>query len=152
MQSLEKVIENTHHLTILFVEREVLARNIIRTFLQPNYSLLIAANGNEALEVSRRYVGEIHVLVSGEEKVGLDGIPVHCRIRAERPKIRILPVVGESQEFVSSCHLPLFLTRPFQLGILHTRLNEVLERDAGRYSLPSAALVSRLRRILQSAN
>ena len=146
------MIENTHHLTILFVEREVLARNIIRTFLQPNYSLLIAADGNEALEVSRRYRGEIHVLVSGEERVGLDGIPAHCLIRAERPEIRILPIVGEPQEFVSGCHLPPFLTRPFQLGILHARLNEVLERNAGKYSLSSATLVSRLRRILQSAN
>jgi CheY-like chemotaxis protein len=118
---------SVHRLMILFVEGEVLARNIIRTFLQQNYDILIAANGNEALEISRRYRGSIHILLIDEE-LQFGSSPLQWLIGAERPGIRIVPISGDSRVGPSAG-----LCKPFQLGVLHDRLRESLDRHKTEY-------------------
>jgi CheY-like chemotaxis protein len=126
MQSIN-VDKSVHRLMILFVEGEVLARNIIRTFLQQNYDILIAANSKEALEISRKYGGSIHILLIDEE-AQFDCSPLQWLIGAERPGIRIVPIAADSRVRTSAG-----LGKPFQLGVLHDRLRECLDRRKTEY-------------------
>jgi two-component system, cell cycle sensor histidine kinase and response regulator CckA len=114
-------------LRILFVEGDVLARNIIRTFLQESYDVLVAANGGEALEVSRNYEGPIDILLSDAEMAGLAGLPLHYVVKAERPGIVILLMTADSRKSTRDGQVRGFLSKPFQLGALYAALKGVLE-------------------------
>jgi DNA-binding response OmpR family regulator len=118
-------------LRVLFVEGDVLARNIIRTFLQEAYDVLVAANGDEALEVSRNYEGAIDILLSDAEMAGLAGLPLHYVVDAERPGIVILLMTPESDKAARDGQVRGFLSKPFQLGALHAALKAVLGNDTG---------------------
>jgi DNA-binding response OmpR family regulator len=122
----------THrHLTILFAEGEVLARNSIRTFRQTNYDVLVAATAFEAMEVSGGYKGTIDLLLSDLEMAGSSAFPLHRVIGAERPGIKILLIGNDFGESIPDSHPPAFLSKPFQLDALHARLKELLKRDTG---------------------
>jgi DNA-binding response OmpR family regulator len=118
---------SNRRLRIMFVESDVLARNIIRTFLQEGYDVLVAANGDEALEVSRNYKGAIDILLSDAEMWGVAGLPLHYVVDAERPGIIILLTTADSRKSTPDGQLQRFLSKPFQLGALHAALKEVLE-------------------------
>jgi CheY-like chemotaxis protein len=112
--------------TILFVEREVVPRNIIRIFLQKNYDVLIAANGDEALATSREYKGAIDILLGDVELRGQGSLPLHTLIAAERPEIRLLAIGTDSDETFHGETEP-FLRKPFQLASLRDKLRELSE-------------------------
>jgi two-component system, cell cycle sensor histidine kinase and response regulator CckA len=114
-------------LRILFVEGDVRVRNIIRIFLQEGYDVLVAANGDEALEVSRNYEGVIDILLCDAEMAGLAGLPLHYVIDAERPGIISLLMTADSHKSAPDGQVQRFLSKPFQLGALHAALQEVLE-------------------------
>jgi DNA-binding response OmpR family regulator len=124
--------------TILFAERRVLPRNIIRIFLQENYEVLVAADGHEALELSQAYLGTIDVLLSDVGIAGRGGLPLHRVIVDHRPGIRILPIATHPDESLSVTHSEPFLTKPFQLGELYGALEELLEQTAGQGENPAS--------------
>jgi two-component system, cell cycle sensor histidine kinase and response regulator CckA len=76
---------------ILVVDDEVMLRNMIRTLLsKKGYAVLIAADGNEALEVSQAHEGWIDLVLTDVEIPQLGGIEAYQRIRHERPAIKVL--------------------------------------------------------------
>jgi DNA-binding NtrC family response regulator len=115
--------------TILFIERDVLVRNLVRTFLQESYLVLFAADGDEALEVSRKYTGSIDILLSAVKKVRKGGLPVHKLVATERPGIGILLVKSGSGALARENGHP-FLNKPFQMGPLYASLEKILAMAA----------------------
>src|SRR4051812_47881671 len=54
------------------------------------YTVLVAADGSDALQVSRSHQGSIDLLLTDLEMPGLDGLSAYLQIKAERADIKVL--------------------------------------------------------------
>jgi len=112
--------------TVLVVDDEVLLRNMIRTLLsQEGYEVLVAADGNEAVEVARAHRGSIDLLLTDVEMPRLDGISAFQRISCERPTMKVLFMSGASTQSARLEQWP-FLGKPFHLDVLLTIVSDIL--------------------------
>ena len=85
--------------TVLVVEDEPAVLSFASQLLERNgYTVLRAANGNEAVDLARRYSGRIDLLFSDLVMPGLTGLETASAVRATRPEIRQLFASGYSEE------------------------------------------------------
>ncbi len=100
---------------VLVAEDDVLVRNLINIVLsRAGYSILLASDGEEALQLSRQYKGEIHLLLSDVMMPKMNGITLVHLIRKERPQTRALIISGKmSSEIVQGNVRFDFLRKPF---------------------------------------
>ena len=116
---------------VLVAEDDVLVRNLINTVLiRAGYAVLLAADGEEAMELSRRYNGDIHLLLSDVMMPRMDGLELAARLREERPTVPALLVSGRlSSELIEgNCYFD-FLRKPFVPDQLRSKLEEILSRS-----------------------
>ncbi len=116
---------------ILIAEDEVLVRNYVRHTLESEgHDVLTAADGYEALEVSRRYDGVIDLLITDVKMPRMDGIALIQELRKERPGIRILVMSGKtSDELRRENHMFPFLRKPFLPAALRETVRRLLGSD-----------------------
>src|SRR5689334_83352 len=82
---------------ILIVDDEVMVRNIVRITLQDaGYFVLVAANGQEALSLSRKFPGTIDVVITDVLMPNLNGIELRDALQKERPGTPILFMTGHA--------------------------------------------------------
>ncbi|PYS33316.1 MAG: response regulator [Acidobacteria bacterium] len=113
---------------ILVADDEAVLRNIVRTLLhEEGYEVLAAADGNEALRLSRTHEGKIDLLLTDMEMPRLDGISTYRRISAERRDIKVLFMSGAFPEPLKVLNGLPFLPKPFVTAALRTKVREVLE-------------------------
>jgi CheY-like chemotaxis protein len=115
---------NRNQIVVMVVEDEVLIRNIARIVLESEgYFILTAGNGEEALELSRRYPGIIHAVLSDVQMPQMDGLELRDRILTERSAIKVLLMSG----YVTATaeNIP-FLQKPFGPTVLKGRIRQLL--------------------------
>ena len=118
---------------ILLAEDEPIVRNMIRAILTSHdYFVIDAADGAEAVELSRTYEGTIHLLLTDLKMPKLDGAKAAGIISTERPGIGVLVISGhasdEVRKDVASCP---FLRKPFVSAVLREKIREVLNASPG---------------------
>ncbi len=118
--------------TVLLVEDEAALRELLRkTFESSGYTVLVARDGKEAVELAASHVGSIEAMVSDVIMPGLNGPKVAELLAATRPEMKVLFVSGYSDEsiFRNGVLRPgtAFLSKPFSLGTVLRRLRELLE-------------------------
>ena len=116
---------------ILVADDEVLIRNITTILLQgQGYLVLSAADGQEGLDLSRKYPGIIDVLLTDVDMPRLNGMDLCTHLLKERPGIKIIVMSGSDMaEIVSrNANLP-FLPKPFDGEALLARIRSVLWAD-----------------------
>jgi CheY-like chemotaxis protein len=115
-------------LVVLVADDDVLVRNLINVVLtRAGYTVLLASDGEEALELSRHYAGEIHLLLSDVVMPRMGGIQLAAVIRDERPTTRALLISGKlSSEILTGNSLYDFLRKPFVPDQLRGKLKEIL--------------------------
>jgi DNA-binding response OmpR family regulator len=118
---------------ILIAEDEVMVRNLVRHLLEAEgHEILAAANGSEALELSRKYDGTIDMLITDVKMPHLDGLQLIDRITKERPNIRILVMSGHLSEELRGHEAGFtFLRKPFLPGVFREKVREVLKNKPG---------------------
>jgi DNA-binding NtrC family response regulator len=80
---------------ILVVDDEEPVRLFVRTLLERDgYAVLLANDGDHALEVSRRYAGEIRMLLTDYKMPQLDGLQLAAALMDERPGISVIIMSG----------------------------------------------------------
>ena len=98
------------------------------------YTVIEAADGEEALAVIRSHVGPIDLLVSDVVMPNLGGLDLAKRVVGERPEIRILLVTGYNPEGMSlqdgDMRTVEFLHKPFTPSQLLTTVTTILARPA----------------------
>ena len=86
--------QNTQQ-TILVVDDEASVLSFVSGFLAAgNYNVLTSSGGANALQQSRDYKGEIHLLLSDFQMPGMSGIDLATEISRERPQIHVLLMSG----------------------------------------------------------
>ena len=117
---------------ILVADDAALIRNLVTLLLQQEgYFVLSAADGCEALELSRDYPGSIDLVITDVQIPRLCGTDLCARLLKERPGIKVLLMSGaDMREIVDqNVNLP-FLPKPFDGETLKARVRAILE--AGR--------------------
>jgi two-component system cell cycle sensor histidine kinase/response regulator CckA len=123
--------------TVLLVEDEDGVRSLARHVLTGcGYTVLEAADGEEAVRVAGRAAGPIHLLVTDVVMPGPGGREVAERVRDWHPGVRVLYVSGYTEDAVVR-HGVLqdgvnFLQKPFSPLALAHKVREVLDAASGR--------------------
>jgi len=103
------------HSVILVADDDVFVRNLVTHLLQrQGYVVLSASDGQEGLELSRKYPGSIDLLITDVEMPRLNGMDLSTHLLEERPRIKVIVMSGaDMKEIVSqNVNLP-FLPKPF---------------------------------------
>jgi CheY-like chemotaxis protein len=117
--------------TILLVEDEEAVRRLARRVLEGvGYRVLEAANGMEALQLIRRWQGDLDLVITDVIMPGMSGQELSAQLRRERPWLRILYVSGYTDDAIlqHGTLLPntAFLQKPFSPTSLAQGVREVL--------------------------
>ena len=112
-------------IVILVVDDEVVVRNFVQRVLSgEGFSVLVAGNGHEALQLSRAFSGTIHMLLTDVEMPGIDGFQVAEQLRVSMPHMRIMFMSGKLAD--TRTEPANFLSKPFQPQALVARVRETL--------------------------
>ena len=119
--------------TVLLVDDEPTVRKVLQRVLERSgFLVLIAANADQALEISARFEGTIDLLVSDVVMPATQG-PELARMLCDRyPQLRVLFVSGYPGARMSSESQALsaeFLNKPFSPTALADKIASVLSDD-----------------------
>jgi DNA-binding response OmpR family regulator len=111
----------------LLADDDVIVRNFIRNLLEAEgFSVLVAADGDEALKLSLAHEGTIDLLLTDVEMPHFDGISTYRKIIAKRPNIKVVFMSGGLHGNLRLPQFAPFLRKPFTKDTLLTQLNELL--------------------------
>lgn len=125
--------------TILLVDDDDQARNLVSELLQANgYLVLTARDGDEAFVIGRRHIGPIHLLVTDTVLPGMSGRELAEKLARDRPQMKLLYLSGYP-EHALACQGVLqgaregtlqersaFLEKPFTRDALLRQVGELL--------------------------
>ena len=118
--------------TILVVEDNEVAREVAFQFLaQGGYRVLAARDGSEALAISKRHRGEIHLLLTDVVMPGMSGPELAKKLARSCPRMRILYMSGYSDiRMFTEGRLSegtALILKPFMQNELLGKVREVLD-------------------------
>jgi len=118
--------------TILLAEDEQDVREVAREFLESaGYTVLLAANGAEALERAREFSGSVDLLVTDMVMPGMTGHELVRRLRQQRPEFGVIYMSGYSEqaaaEATKSDPRAIVLTKPFSRAAILRVVREILQ-------------------------
>jgi len=116
--------------TILVAEDEDGVRSLTREVLEKyGYTVLEAANGEEALKVAERYQGPLHLLLSDVVMPGIGGPELAVRLRMRRPTLRVLLMSGYDEHSLAAggAGYASFIAKPFRPELLSQRVRAALD-------------------------
>ncbi len=118
--------------TVLVVEDQDGIRDIVRESLRRNgYKVLIAVDGNEALQMASAYPDPIHLLVTDLVMPNIGGRELAQRLTPLRPAMKVLFMSGYSEhsalENEDAAMSTTVLQKPFSLDALARNVRRVLD-------------------------
>jgi len=134
--------------TVLLVEDEEAVRTLVREILRMHgYEVLEARHGGEAILISQRHQGPIHLLLTDMVMANMSGKELAEHLKPLRPEMHVLFISGYSEEQLggiggraslpefperdgSSAFGDAFLPKPFSPKTLASKVREVLEGKA----------------------
>ncbi len=117
--------------SVLVVEDEEVIRGLVEQVLRGDgYEVLLAADGDEALELAGR--NRVDVLLTDLTMPGIGGHDLADRLRAAAPELKVMFMSGfaEGNDFSTSALPPAtaFLEKPFTFSMLSERMHELVSR------------------------
>jgi len=118
--------------TVLVVDDEPTLRSVIRRCLvREGYSVLLAEDGERALEVAQSHTGPIALLISDVVMPGLSGPELARRLRVDRPRLGVLLISGytfeESMPATDGAQSIAYLSKPFDTKTLSAKVQALLQ-------------------------
>ena len=117
-----------HQPVILVADDEPLIRNLVTLLMQrEGHFVLSAADGQEGLELSRKYAGLIDLLITDVNMPRMNGTDLRGHLMEERPGIKVLMMSGaDMREIIGqNANLP-FLPKPFDGQTLKAKVRAIL--------------------------
>ena len=123
--------------TVLVAEDEQSLRLLIKETLERHgYKVLVASDGKEALRVSSRYDGPIHLLIADVVMPQMGGRQLARRLTRARPEIRVLYISGYTDDAIVHHGIldpnTAFLQKPFSPDSLARKVRTVLSQQLGQ--------------------
>ena len=120
--------------TVLLVEDENSVKKMVREILSKlGYAVLVAGDGQAALEVCGSHPQPIHLMVTDVVMPGIAGPDLARAVRILRPETRIMFMSGYTENSMLAHELiepeANFLQKPFTPEEFARRVREVLNRD-----------------------
>jgi CheY-like chemotaxis protein len=120
--------------TILLVEDEDSVREFIALVLQEQgYTVIEAANGQEALRLAGECAQEIHLLLTDMVMPGINGMVLAQRLLKNRPHLKALIMSGYSTQLNVSQGMwqgsPPFIQKPFSREALLGKIRDCFDRN-----------------------
>ena len=118
---------------MLVVEDEEVIRGLVEQVLRGDgYEVLLAADGDEALELAGR--NRVDVLLTDLTMPGIGGHDLADRLRAAAPELKVMFMSGfaEGNDFSTSALPPAtaFLEKPFTFSMLSERMHELISEPS----------------------
>ena len=118
--------------TILLVDDDPAVRSLARTILTRNgYSVLEAESGEDAIAVSGRHTGPIHLLLTEINMPGLRGHALEEQLAHARPKLKTLFMSGDPSNALVHrgpvVEMAPFVPKPFKPETLVRAVRAVLD-------------------------
>jgi two-component system, cell cycle sensor histidine kinase and response regulator CckA len=118
--------------TILLVEDEKGVRDLAREYLeQIGYSVLVAENSRQALQIAEMHPGGIDLLFTDVVMAGLSGRQLAAEMQKLRPQIKTLYMSGYTDEAIVHHGIlgrnMALLQKPFTLNSLALKIRETLD-------------------------
>jgi CheY-like chemotaxis protein len=116
--------------TILLVDDTEGLREMIRRVLVGfGYTVLVAADGPQALSVSESYHGQIDLLLTDVVMPGIGGPELAIRLRMRRPSLRVLLMSGFDEHSLAAggAGYASFIAKPFRPELLAQKVRSVLD-------------------------
>src|ERR1019366_1580459 len=100
--------------TILVVDDDPVVLSSVSALLaEDNYNVLTSSSGRDALQRSKDYKREIHVLLSDFQMPGLSGADLATELTLERPELKVLLMSGSNEGMLVLGKGWRFLAKPF---------------------------------------
>lgn len=119
-------------LTVLVVEDQRSASNLLRSTLEPEYDVIVSERGDEALQIARAHTPDVIIL--DLQLPGMSGIDV-CRHLRNDPRTESTPLLmltGLSEEADRIVGLEMgaddYVTKPFSPREIRARIRALLRR------------------------
>lgn len=115
---------------VLLVDDEVVLLHLLQRMLAPDYDVLIARRGEEALTMMATATPRIRVAVVDLTMPGMDGSSLMKRLRDDNPEVKIAVMSGLPME--AADHLlrgqspDIYLRKPVQLADLKQALARLI--------------------------
>ncbi len=118
--------------TVLISEDERSVRALAAQILRKRgYNVLEASSGKEALDIAKKYAGEIHLVVTDVVMPGISGTELVSRLKTIRPGIKVLYVSGYTDNAIVHHGIldagVAFLQKPFSVDGLASKVREVID-------------------------
>jgi CheY-like chemotaxis protein len=118
--------------TLLLVEDEPEVRSLVQRILKTQgYTVVTAANPDEALAVAREFKGPIQLMVTDVVMPGMSGLQLAERLAPTRPDMRVLFMSGYTNDAIGHQGVldpgTAFLQKPFTPNALARKVREVLD-------------------------
>ena len=118
--------------TILLAEDEETVRRLASRVLQrAGYTVLEAADGEDALRVAGAYAGRIELLITDVVMPRMGGRDLAARLLAQRPELKVLYVSGYTDEAVARHGVldpgTVFIEKPFTPEVLTECVRRVID-------------------------
>ena len=125
--------------TVLLVEDGEALREVLQRVLEElGYHVLVASDGEEALGVSARHEGSIHILITDVVMPNLGGRELAIELWRTRPETRVLFMSGYTEDAILHQSLRRttvgFIGKPFRPDFLASKVREMLDAARGTQS------------------
>jgi YesN/AraC family two-component response regulator len=116
--------------TILVVEDEAPIRDLLHIVLNRiGHVVLEARHGAEGLTVSRKFNGQIDLVIADVRMPKMDGLTMVRLLKAKRPGMKMLLISGYSSESVPNDWTKNFLHKPLPPDAIEQKVQEMLACD-----------------------
>lgn len=122
--------------TIMVVDDEPYIRRLVEATLAPlGYTIIEAANGQEALQISTICRDHIHLLLTDIVMPGMNGTQLAKLLSAVRPEMKVMYMSGYTDDAITHRGLleagGIFIQKPLSPHRLAGKIREVLDKKAG---------------------
>ena len=113
MIATESTSDPANKKTILVVDDDPVILKSVTGMLGRDYNVLRASSGAEALQQSKDFKSEIHLLLSDFQMTGMTGIELATQITSQRERIKVLLMSGYPAGMLILNEGWHFLPKPF---------------------------------------
>jgi two-component system cell cycle sensor histidine kinase/response regulator CckA len=116
-------------IVVLLAEDDSVVRLMLERILkQGGYDLVVAADGQEALQKSDEHKGRIDILVADVQMPGMTGRDLAQEIRKSRPDLRVILLSASMQGLLVLDSTWHFIQKPFLARALLERIVDVVKK------------------------